>query len=1257
MQIFSHSPKKVIYSFITLFLLSFTSLFAQTNIGGIINDYEGVVSINNPGCAPCDFASSCINEIRVTDASAFSIGDRALIIQMKGATIDQTNSVSGGNITNIGNAGNYEFFEIGNKIGNSIFPTTPLKRTYDTPGLVQLVRVPVYTGDVNITSTIQAVPWNSTTNEGGVIALFVEGTLTLNANIDAGEIGYKGVTVNTNGSPDNCSINPNTQFMGPATNSDKSPKGNGIVVENTSYNGGRAPGANGGGGGVSGDSGGGGGSNFGTGGRGGNRWCDTGSPALAGGLGGVSLSTYLNQKRVFMGGAGGAGFITNLNPAIATNGGGIVVIRASHIVGNNYTIFAQGANSTAPGTGIDGGGGGGAGGTVAFNVKTYSGTININISGGDGQDLGTNVLHGPGGGGGGGAFLNNLITPPANIIINAAGGIAGVHSGSQSTNTNFATNGNPGGVINYYSLVENDNNDAGPGGDDFSDFCDLDSDNDGILDSVENGNTGFDPSQDADGDGIPNYLDQSDITAGFPAFVDTNGDGVNDVYDFDGDGIADFRDLDSDNDGITDVLESGGTDANLDGRADGAVGTTPTTQGVPSSAGTGTVPLNSDSNGLPNHLDLDSDNDGCTDVGEAGFTDQNADGKLGALPTITNVNGIVTGTTVVNGYTGTNANVTTVNTTPSATITYAGTPFCSNNVAAQSVTRTGTAGGTYSALPAGLTINSSTGAITPSTSTPGAYTVSYTFPPNTGGCFGFTTTASVTITTAPTATISYAGSPYCSTVVGAQSVTRTGTAGGTYSALPAGLTINASTGAVTPSSSTAGTYTVTYTIAASGGCAAFSTTASVTITTAPTATISYAGSPYCTSLVGAQSVTRTGTAGGTYSALPAGLTINASTGAVTPSSSTAGSYTVTYTIAASGGCAAFSTTASVTITTAPTATISYAGSPYCSTVVGAQSVTRTGTAGGTYSALPAGLTINASTGAVTPSSSTAGTYTVTYTIAASGGCAAFTTTASVTITTAPTATISYAGSPYCTSLVGAQSVTRTGTAGGTYSALPAGLTINASTGAVTPSSSTAGSYTVTYTIAASGGCAAFSTTASVTITTAPTATISYAGSPYCSTVVGAQSVTRTGTAGGTYSALPAGLTINASTGAVTPSSSTAGTYTVTYTIAASGGCAAFSTTASVTITAAPTATISYAGSPYCTSLVGAQSVTRTGTAGGTYSALPAGLTINASTGAVTPSSSTPGTYTVTYSIPASGGCPVFTTTASVTVTSKSSCDD
>ena len=613
----------------------------------------------------------------------------------------------------------------------------------------------------------------------------------------------------------------------------------------------------------------------------------------------------------------------------------------------------------------------------------------------------------------------------------------------------------------------------------------------------------------------------------------------------------------------------------------------------------------------------------------------------------------------------TNVTITAI---PTATISYAGTPFCKSLVTAQNVTLNGTGaytGGIYSSVPAGLTINTSTGAITPSTSTAGTYTVTYTIPAS-GGCATVPVTTMVTITAVPTAIISYSATSYCKSD-GNQNINLSGTGaytGGTYSASPAGLTINAS-GRITPSTSTAGTYTVTYTIPANGGCAAVPVTTTVTITDIPTATISYAGTPFCKSLISGQSVTLNGTGaytGGTYTAAPAGLIINASTGDITPSTSTAGTYTVTYTIPASGGCAAVPVTTSVTITAVPTAIISYAGTPFCRSVATAQNVTRSGTGaftGGTYSASPAGLTINAGTGAITPNTSTAGTYTVTYTIPASGGCAAVPVTTSVTITAIPTATISYAGTPFCKSLVTAQNVTLNGTGtytGGTYTAAPAGLTINVSTGDITPSTSTAGTYTVTYTIPASGGCAAVPVTTSVTITAVPTAIINYAGTPFCRSVATAQNVTRSGTGaftGGTYSASPAGLTINAGTGAITPNTSTAGTYTVTYTIPASGGCAAVPVTTSVTITAIPTATISYAGTPFCKSLITAQNVTLNGTGaytGGTYTAAPAGLTINASTGDITPSTSNAGTYTVTYTIPASGGCAAVPVTTSVTIT-------
>ena len=94
--------------------------------------------------------------------------------------------------------------------------------------------------------------------------------------------------------------------------------------------------------------------------------------------------------------------------------------------------------------------------------------------------------------------------------------------------------------------------------------------------------------------------------------------------------------------------------------------------------------------------------------------------------------------------------------------------------------------------------------------------------------------------------------------------------------------------------------------------------------------------------------------------------------------------------------------------------------------------------------------------------------------------------------------------------------------------------------------------------------------------------------------------------------------------------------------------------ATVTVTQVPTANISY-NQPFCTSLTNPQDVTISGTnayTGGTYSA-PAGLSIDAATGAITPSTSTPGTYTVTYTIPAKDGCEAVETTTEVSIQAKS----
>lgn len=104
-----------------------------------------------------------------------------------------------------------------------------------------------------------------------------------------------------------------------------------------------------------------------------------------------------------------------------------------------------------------------------------------------------------------------------------------------------------------------------------------DSDNDGIpniSESPEFGTPGtyYVGKEDYDNDGIPNAIDQDWSTgttapAGF-TFVDVNTDGINDIYDTDIDGIPDYLDLDSDNDGIPDIIEAGGYDTDGNGIAD-----------------------------------------------------------------------------------------------------------------------------------------------------------------------------------------------------------------------------------------------------------------------------------------------------------------------------------------------------------------------------------------------------------------------------------------------------------------------------------------------------------------------------------------------------------------------------------------------------------------------------------------------------------------------------------------------------------------
>ena len=126
--------------------------------------------------------------------------------------------------------------------------------------------------------------------------------------------------------------------------------------------------------------------------------------------------------------------------------------------------------------------------------------------------------------------------------------------------------------------------------------------------------------------------------------------------------------------------------------------------------------------------------------------------------------------------------------------------------------------------------------------------------------------------------------------------------------------------------------------------------------------------------------------------------------------------------------------------------------------------------------------------------------------------------------------------------------------------------------------------------------------------------------------------------------------VSDTTGVVDLSASTPGTYTITNTvITESCGLDTLSSSVTIIINPAPVGNFSYPGTPFCNDAGSAPISLDPGSETGTFSATPAGLSINAATGTVNVAASSPGTYTVTNTIPAGGGCDedYFTTTIEI----------
>jgi hypothetical protein len=382
-------------------------------VSGIINFYTPVIAID-----------SCNATFVVKRSYGFKPGDRVMLIQMKGATINVGDSSSYGDVLDYGNAGNYELNTVDQVNGKTIVFKYRLVRSYDVAGKVQLVRVPSYSGHVLVSpEKLRPLPWDG--ESGGVVALIADSNIWMSEGVDASGCGFRGGRMSAPSS--------DTSILGykyAASTGLSGGKGEGITLNSVSTPTGRGRSANGGGGGNAQRSGGGGGSNYGIGGQGGLQWSGVGgSIDSIGGKGGVGLAYSNTVNKVFLGGGGGGGHQNGRydSASLGANGGGIVFIRCDTLT--IYYSPVRGVNPRAFDSA--GAGGGGAGGVMLLDVNSItSGFQSLDVTGSDGRRI-TNISMGPvecqGPGGGGGSGVVWLRGSSINTSwVAVAGGNAGI---------------------------------------------------------------------------------------------------------------------------------------------------------------------------------------------------------------------------------------------------------------------------------------------------------------------------------------------------------------------------------------------------------------------------------------------------------------------------------------------------------------------------------------------------------------------------------------------------------------------------------------------------------------------------------------------------------------------------------------------------------------------------------------------------------------------------------------------------------------